>query len=124
MKKMKPSEKLKSDLLRSLKELWKQPETARLPYLEALLLEYFRTLPASTRSSLASSFEARRVKNQESAVEWLIAVSGIFLKDYDGSPLSLDDWREVRDLVSEASGELGIDVIEYAMDLVLEHQAL
>lgn len=51
-------------------------------------------------------------------------MAGIFLQDYDASPLSDDEWKELRDMLSADAGELDMEVLTYAMALVMEHKAL
>lgn len=121
---MKPSEKTRSDLLRSLSEAEKAPGNARPAQFRACVDRYFGYLPLSTRETIARSFEERRKSNAEKASEWLLALSGIFLKEYDDSPLAAEDWRELRDIVSMDAGELDMDILSYAMTLIMEHKAL
>ena len=121
---MKPSEKMRSDLLRSLAEAEKAQEKARPALLKASVERYFGYLPPSTREAISLSFENKRRENTERASEWLAIMGGIFLKDYDDSPLSVDEWRELRDILSMDAGELDMDLLSYAMTLVVEHKAL
>lgn len=121
---MKPSEKTRNDLERSLAEAGKLPEGTRAAHFKACVERYFGFLPQTAREGILQSFADRQVKDAGSAVAWLLVIAGIFLQDYDGSPLSDEDWRELRDILSEASGELDMDILSYAMTLVVEHKAL
>jgi hypothetical protein len=121
---MKPSEKTRNDLERSLAEAGKLPDSARAAHFRACVERYFGFLPQTAREDIIQSFAARHAKDAGSAVGWLLVVAGIFLQDYDGSPLPDDDWRELRDILSEGSGELNMDILSYAMTLVVEHKAL
>ncbi len=121
---MKPSEKTRSDLLRSLVEAEKAPGKARPALFKASVERYFGYLPPSTREAIFLSFENKRRENADRASEWLAVMGGIFLKDYDDSPLSLDEWRKLRDILSMDAGELDMDLLSYAMTLIVEHKAL
>jgi len=121
---MKPSEKTRNDLERSLAEVGKLPEGARAAHFKACVERYFGFLPQAAREDILQSFAVRQAKDAAKATGWLLAIAGIFLQDYDGSPLSDDDWRELRDILSEDSGELDMDILSYAMTLVVEHKAL
>ena len=121
---MKPSEKTRNDLERSLAEAGKLPASARASHFKACVERYFGFLPPTAREDIFQSFAERLAKDAESASAWLLVIAGIFLQDYDGSPLSDEDWRELRDILSEGSGELDMDILSYAMTLVVEHKAL
>lgn len=121
---MKPSEKTASDLLRSIDAAGASPESMRAVRYRESIDRALAFLPASTREALACSFEARRANGFEAASSWLATVVSIFLGGYNGAPLSGDDWRELRDILSADSGELDMDTLTYAMTLVVEHKAL
>ena len=65
---------------------------------------------------------AKRCKS--SAVAWLGAVGSILLMDYDGTPLDAKEWAELRDSLNLESGDLELELLSYAMGLVLEHGAI
>ncbi|HWR12444.1 MAG TPA: hypothetical protein VN445_11515 [Rectinemataceae bacterium] len=121
---MKPSEKTRSDLLRSLAEADKLPASARAALYGSCVDRYFGFLPQASREEIFSSFEIKRQADAAHASDWLVAMAGIFLQDYDGSPLIDSEWKELRDMLSVDSGELDMDVLTYAMGLVMEHKAL
>lgn len=121
---MKPSEKTRSDLLRSLAEAEKAQEKAKPAQFKASVERYFGYLPPSTREAIFLNFENKRKEDADRASEWLAIMGGIFLKDYDDSPLSTDEWRELRDILSMDAGELDMNILSYAMTLVVEHKAL
>lgn len=121
---MKPSEKTTGDLLRSIDSVGALPESMRQARYRESVDRALGFLPASTRDALSLSFEARRANDLEAASAWLTTVSSILLGDYDESPLSETDWRELRDILSADSGELDMDTLTYAMTLVVEHKAL
>jgi hypothetical protein len=121
---MRPSDKLRNDILRSVSEIEKVPKSARPALFRACILRYFGYLPAETQEAIVLIFEKKWSEDVEHAGEWLSILGGIFFQDYDGSPLSASEWRELRDILSEGSGELDMDLLSYAMALVLEHKAL
>ncbi|MCE1196914.1 hypothetical protein LWX53_10500 [bacterium] len=121
---MKPSEKTTSDLLRSIDAAGASPESSRPARYRDCIDRALGFLPASTREALALSFEARRANGLEAAAAWLATVASIFLGDYDGATLSVEAWRELRDILSADAGELDMDTLTYAMTLVVEHRAL
>ncbi len=121
---MKPSEKTRSDLLRSLAEADRLPANARAALYGSCIDRYFGFLPQSSRDEIFSAFESKRQVDAVHASEWLVAMAGIFLQDYDASPLSDDEWKELRDMLSADAGELDMEVLTYAMALVMEHKAL
>jgi len=49
---------------------------------------------------------------------------GILLRQYDGTPLTLSEWHELRDLVSDNADELDMDIVAYAMSLLMDNGAL
>lgn len=121
---MRPSDKLRSDILRTVSEEGKVPESARPAFFRACVLRYFGYLPAETQEAIVQIFEKKHAEDVERAGEWLSILGGIFFQDYDDSPLSDSEWREVRDILSAGSGELDLDILSYAMALVVEHKAL
>jgi len=48
----------------------------------------------------------------------------VLLKQYDGTPLTLSEWRELRDLVSDCADELDMEIVTYAMSLIMDYGAL
>lgn len=121
---MRPSDKLRSDILRSASEAGKCQESVRPSFFRDFIAQQFGSLPADTREAIAQTFEEKRVKDPDRAVEWLSILGGILMRDYDDSPLSDPEWRELRDILSAGSGELDMDTLSYAMALVVEHKAL
>ena len=120
---MKPSEKLSSDIRKSVSDL-KGGRVLPPGFAQSFTSRHFARLPEEMRTSLSLSFASRCAADPERAGTWAAALGSIFLEDYDGTELSADDWRELRDLLSESSGELNLGLLTYAMGLVLEHKAL
>lgn len=121
---MKPSQKAAGDLLRSLAEAAKAPESSRPSLYRAGIDRHLGFLPPSTREEIFLAFENKRREDVGRASDWLIVIAGIFLLDYDGGILSNDEWGELRDILAADAGELDMDILSYAMTLVVEHKAL
>ena len=121
---MKPSEKTRSDLLRSLAESGGLPERTRPAHFRDSIERHLGFLPPSTRDSLILGFQERQQADPVKAAAWLEAMTGIFLRDYDGTPLSKAEWQELRDILAADAGELDMDILSYAMTLVMENKAL
>ncbi len=113
-----------SDLSRSLDEAGKAPEQARASLYKTDIQRFLGFLHLSLRDEIRLAFEEKLSKDQERANAWLIAVASIFLKDYDESPLSHDEWEELRDMAADFSGELDMALVSYVMGLVVENGAL
>ena len=120
---MRPTEKLRSDLDRSLRNTEASPsrttETAR----RAIDSE-FGVVPEASRVMLLESYLRRRGTDPEAALQWLGTLGGIFLQDYDDAPLSMADWEELRDILEAGSEEMDIDLLTYAMGFVVERGAI
>jgi len=113
-----------SDLSRSLDDAGKAPAQARAFLYKTDIQRFLGFLPLALRDEIGLAFEEKLSKDGERAKAWLIATAGIFLKDYDGSPLNHDEWEELRDMVADFSGELAMDLVSYVMGLVVENGAL
>lgn len=100
------------------------PEKARPTHFKACIERHLGFLPPSTRDAIFLGFQGRLQVDPIRATDWLVAIAGIFLQDYDGSPLSREEWHELRDILADDSGELDMDVLTYAMTLVMENKAL
>jgi hypothetical protein len=121
---MKPSQKTLGDLSRSLDDAGKAPAQARAFLYKTDIQRFLGFLPLALRDEIGLAFEEKLSKDGERAKAWLIATAGIFLKDYDGSPLNHDEWEELRDMVADFSGELAMDLVSYVMGIVGENGAL
>ena len=121
---MTPSQKALSDLARSLDEAAKAPAQVGASSHKSDIDRFLGFLPPSLRDEIGNAFEGKRATDPQVAGLWLIATASIFLKDYDETPLSHDEWEEIRDLVADFSGELDMDIVSYAMGLVVENGAL
>lgn len=93
-------------------------------FAQTFAARHFGRLPKETQDALALSFEERYVADPDKAADWAACMGSIFLEDYDGTDLSAEDWKELRDILSESAGELDMGLLSYAMGLVMEHKAL
>jgi hypothetical protein len=121
---MKPSQKALSDLSRYLDEADKAPAQARASLHKTEIDHFLGFLPLSLRDEIGHSFEEKFKADQDQAKVWLGAAASIFLKDYDGSQLTFEEWEQIRDLTADFSGELDMDLISYVMGLVVENGAI
>lgn len=118
------TEKLISDIRRSLASIEPNGNPARAPSLEALIYQHFSFLPESLRQSFSEVFILKYETDREKSKYWLEAVAGIFSQEYDGAKLSLEEWREIRDMISESAGDLPMDLLTSIMSLIVDHKAL
>ncbi len=121
---MKPSQKALSDLSRYLDEADKAPAQDRASLYKAEIDRFLGFLPLSLRDEIGLAFEDKRTTDPDQAKLWLGAISSIFLKDYDGTQLTIEEWEQVRDLAADFSGELDMNLVSYVMGLVLENGAI
>lgn len=119
---MKPSEKTLADLARTLES--HSGLTGDVQQSASLVERHLGFLPPSTRQEVLIAYREKKLTDPARADPWLVAVTSIFLKEYDGTALSLGEWRELRDIVSAEAGVLHMDVVSYALGLVMEYKAL
>ena len=121
---MNVSEKFKTDLATAFARA-RRPDGSLAPKeLESFFARNLGMIPAGTREDLFASFLDRVARNREAAETWLGTIGSIFLSEYDGSPLSLEDWTELREAVNLEAGAFEIELLSYVMSLVLENHAL
>lgn len=120
---MKASEKLKSDLARGLAGLSAPKGALGQGLAGGFAAQALSFLPQSMLPLVSEAFEARRAADPEKASAWLLGVAGIFTADYDGG-LEEGDWGQLKSFVQAGSGELDMEVLTYALNLVMEHKAL
>jgi hypothetical protein len=119
---MQPVEKYRTDLDQALRRAGSG--TGALASIRAFFEREFPAARGETADALIADFAEKRRVDPEAAAVWLGTIGSILLKDYDGSPLSPEDWAGLREAVSAGSGELDIELLTYVMSLVLEHGAL
>ncbi|MEN6476905.1 MAG: hypothetical protein ABFC75_02800 [Rectinema sp.] len=120
---MRATEKLRSDMDRAFRTAEVSPvrigEIARRE-----IDSEFGFVPEASRSLILESYLRRRAVDPTAALQWLGTLGGIFLQDYDDAPLARSDWEELRDILTAGSEEMDIDLLTYAMALVVERRAI
>ncbi len=119
---MKPEVKAMNDLLDALSELAARDWTAR--EISKALERALPAIPRSTIEILIGLTEEKLRGNPSRGPLVIATFAGVLLRHYDGTPLTLSEWRELRDLVSDCADELDMDTITYAMSLIMDYGAL
>lgn len=115
---------MRSDILRSISKAEKSESGTRAALLKDCVFQHFNFLPHTMQEAIHQAFVQKYGENPERASAWLSTVGTIFLQDYDGSPLSDAEWKELRDIISAGAGDMDMDLLSYAMSLVVEYRAL
>ena len=119
---MQAVEKFKSDLDQALRRADSgKPAAAAM---RAFFEREFPQVRGETGDALLGDFEEKWRADPAAAAAWLETVGSIIMMDYDGSALSAEDWAGIRESFSAGSDELDLELLTYAMSLVLEHRAL
>jgi hypothetical protein len=125
---MQPTDKFRTDLDQAARRAAGRGEAAEIEALRSFFIRSFPKVGDETKAALFSSYlERRRAPDPEAAVRataWLSGVGSILLLDYDGTPFTKSDWEDIREAVVLEEGDLDLELLEYAMSLVLEHGAL
>jgi len=117
---MRPVEKFLSDLDQATRRGGPQA----LAQVRGLFERSFPAVRGETAAALLADLAEKWRADPAAAASWLGTVASIVLLEYDGAPLSSEDWAGLREAFSAGSGELDLELLTYAMDLVLEHGAL
>jgi len=121
---MQPTDKFRTDLDRTLRRRQDDSQSAKL---EAVREFFFRSFPAvadEAKAALFTTFLETWKGSQERATAWLAGVGSILLMDYDGTPFSPEEWADIRESLTLSQNELDMDLLSYALSLVVEHGAL
>ena len=122
---MQPNEKFRSDLDQALRRSGGASEPMKLESLRAYFLGFFRkSVPEETLADLFATFQEKWRRDEDKALAWLGGVGSVLLQDYDGTPLSKEDWAGLRESVSLDQGSIDLDLLSYVMTLVVDHGAL
>jgi len=119
---MLPVEKFKTDLDQALRRAG--PGNAALASIRGFFEREFPSVRGETGDALMADFADKWRADPSAAAAWLATVGSVIMRDYDGSPLSSEDWAGLREAFSAGSEELDLELLTYAMSLVLEHGAL
>ncbi|MDH7484374.1 MAG: hypothetical protein QHH01_07085 [Spirochaetales bacterium] len=118
---MKPEQKAVNELLGQLAKLasreWEADEIAHC------LDRALPAIPHSVRQALTGIAIQKFEENTGRAPSIIASFASILLGDYDETPLTLSEWREIRDLVADGADELDMDIVTYAMSLVMDYGA-
>lgn len=125
-------EKFKSDLDQALRRAGAGAGAGAAPSpgspppagLRAFFERSFPGVRGETGAAILADFAEKWRADPAAALAWLGTVGSILLQDYDGEPLSREDWVSLREAFSAGSEEVDIDLLTYAMSLVLDHGAL
>jgi len=119
---MKPEIKAMNDLFDSLSRL-----ALYNPRAIELSKALSRALPGFPRSviEILTGIADKKLTEDPTRGPLIVATYvGVLLQSYDETPLTIAEWRELRDLVADCADELDMDVVAYAMSLVVEYGAL
>ena len=121
---MQPTDKFRTDLDHSLKRFSVLPQGAKLNGVREFFFRYFPHVADDAKAALFMTFVETWESSPERATAWLAGVGSILLMDYDGTVFSPAEWRDIRDSLAAAQNELDMDLLSYALSLVVEHGAL
>lgn len=121
---MQEIDKFKRDMDAAQRRAGSASAEQRLAAARRCFEDCFRSLPAETVAALLSSFEGRFRTDEERATTWLGGMASIFLQDYDGTNFDAADWADLKEATDLGADEMDLDLLTYAMGLVLDHGAL
>lgn len=119
---MKPEVKAMNDLLDALSELAARGWTAR--EISNALERALPAIPRPTIEILIGLTDEKLRANPSRGPLVIATFAGVLLRQYDETPLTLSEWREIRDLVSDCADELDMNIVAYAMSLIMDYGAL
>jgi len=120
---MHATEKFRSDLDQALRRAGERP-AARLAAARGFFERQFPALGPEARGALMATFAAKWEAGPEPAIAWLSGLGSILNRDYDGTPLPLEDWVDLRESFSLDADSMDMELLEYVMGLVVDHGAL
>ncbi|MBN2617050.1 MAG: hypothetical protein JXR64_01920 [Spirochaetales bacterium] len=87
-----------------------------------VFLEAFRYLPEDSASEIYSRFVTYTDRDFKDALYNLINVFELFEENYDidKDPFNEEEWEYIKLIVNESSDELGLDLIKYIMQVMLD----
>ncbi|MDP3176412.1 MAG: hypothetical protein Q8M76_00825 [Spirochaetaceae bacterium] len=121
---MRETEKFRHDAEQAAKRAAGRGEKAADEALRAFFERSFPRLGEESASALFASYLERNRRSRVAAVEWLGAVASLLLMDYDGTELSREDWVELREALTLDAESLDMELLSYAMSLVVDNGAL
>jgi hypothetical protein len=129
---MQPTDKFRTDLDQAARRAAGRGATAEIEALRSFFFRSFPKVGEETKSALFASYLERRRDfagsaaggAAERAAAWLAGVGSVLMMDYDGTPFSKADWEDIREAIVLEEQAIDIELLEYALSLVLDHGAL
>jgi len=121
---MQPTDKFRTDLDQMLKRSRTSSGLLKSEPLRDFFFRYFPKAADETKAALFASFLEAWPRSPERATIWLSGVGSILLMDYDGTPFTPEEWADIRESFVIAQNELDLELLSYAMTLVVDHGAL
>ncbi|MEI6873587.1 MAG: hypothetical protein WCL50_00495 [Spirochaetota bacterium] len=117
---MNAPDRWKHELDETLRRLGQANEAKQAEALGNWLSSSFRGLPTDLVDALLEGLAGRLKKDHDKALAWLGAIGSILLLDYDGTPLDKEDWLGIREAFSDFGEDVDLELLTYAMGLVVE----
>jgi hypothetical protein len=125
---MQDCDKFRSDLEDWEKRTNSDKEGPRMESLRRLFFRCLRGIPDEVLAGLFLTFQDKYLREGEdsrlNAREWLGGTVSLLLGEYDGTPFTQEEWRDIRETVNAGAGEIDLDLLTQIMELVMEHDAL
>lgn len=117
---MQPVDRWKRELDQSLSRLPPSKPGREAAALRDFFAASFRGLPRDFLDSLLEGLEDRLAADREGELARCATLGSILLMDYDEGTLADEDWDRLREAFSDSGGELDLELLTYAMQLVLD----
>lgn len=124
LSRMQPTDKFRTDVDQALKRSRDGSGRPKPETLRDFFFRYFPGVADETKAGLFASFLETWRDSPERAITWLAGAGSILLMDYDGTPFSPEEWADIRESFVAGQDELDIELLSYAMSLVVDHGAL
>lgn len=121
---MQPTDKFRTDLDRAIGRHRGEAPGAQVKAVREFFFRSFPAVAEEAKAALFTSFADRWRESPERATAWLSGVGSILFMDYDGTSFSREEWVDIRESLSVAQSELDLDLLSYALSLVVDHGAL
>jgi len=124
---MQNSEKFASDLSQWLNKTNEHNQVAQLARLRDMFFKECRALPEDANAAFFTIFLSKFKEDKDVAhtksLQYLMAIVAIVLDEYNNQELSVADWKDLREIISDAAGEINIDLLTTILALALDHKA-
>lgn len=121
-------DKLKRDLDEWQRHNEAASQSRQFDALRTIFLRAMGRVPAGTLNAVFTTFlslySGQGKRSGRAAMDWLGGVGSLLLMDYDGTAFSREEWAEIRDLVTQDSGDIDIDLLTYVLGQVMDHGAI